>query len=124
MARAAEYIHQAMEFSPLEYESTGTEGPQVEGFNTKELSGFRVCVQENLEAAVQEKALDLFRSQPASYTVRALKKKNLLPLLIKTDGTGEPGEPGTYDDDPVCALLIHLSQTALMHRCQTGFSWS
>ena len=77
----------------------GVEGAQVEGGEVEQPLRLRVRRVEQLEAAVEPEPVDDVGADPAAHGLGRLDDHGVGPCLLEPDGRGQPGEPGTHDDD-------------------------
>jgi hypothetical protein len=84
------------------HERPRIEGTQIQARIVEEPLCLRIPGLQDLETAIQEKAVASIGAHTPARGVRRLDQQGLETTLAKCDRTGQSGETGT-DDDDVCA---------------------
>lgn len=95
----AERVGDGVELAIVEDSGAGVELLEVEGLIIEELLGFRVGGDEDLEAAVEEEAVDNVGAHAASDGVGGFQEEEGDVLGVQVGGGGESGEARADDDD-------------------------
>lgn len=95
----AERVGDGVELAIVEDSGAGVELLEVEGLIIEELLGFRVGGDEDLEAAVEEEAVDNVGADASSDGVGGFQEEEGDVLGVQVGGGGESGEARADDDD-------------------------
>jgi hypothetical protein len=95
----AERVDDGVAATVSPHESAGFERLQTKGRNIELASDLRVCGQENLEAAIEEKAVDPIGTHAAADIVGRFEHHDFTTGLLQGPGRSETGEAGTDNDD-------------------------
>ena len=96
----AEGVGNGVELAIVEDSGAGVEFLEVKGLVVEEVLGFGVGGDEDLEAAVEEEAVDNVGADAAAHGVGGFEEEEGDVAGVEVGGGGEAGESGADDDNP------------------------
>ena len=88
-----------MEFFAIEDEGTRLEGFKMEGGEVEEFSGFGVGIEVDLEASVEEEAVEFIGADAAADAIGGFEDLDGDSFFVKVEGAGEARKTGADDED-------------------------
>lgn len=95
----AERVRDGVKLAIVENSSPGVELLEIQGLIIEELLGFGIGGDEDLEAAVQEEAVDNVGADAASDGVGSFEEEEGDVVGVEVGGGGKTGEASADDND-------------------------